>query len=94
MARATQYVNEREISLTWLCYAAHTAEPTLNGRHLKLEKQMNDKEKQDIIGIVWETLNGVLYDLTEGNPADAVEAVEDMIALLEEAGANPEGESK
>jgi hypothetical protein len=40
MARATQYVNEREISLTWLCYAAHTAEPTLNGRHLKLEKQM------------------------------------------------------
>jgi len=55
---------------------------------------MNDKEKQDIIGIVWETLNGVLYDLTEGNPADAVETVEDMIALLEEAGANPEGESK
>jgi hypothetical protein len=51
-------------------------------------------DKQNIIGIVWETLNGVLYDLTKGNPADAVEAVEDMIALLEEAGANPEGESK
>lgn len=42
MAEPVQpFLNEREISLTWLCYAAHTAEPTLNGRHLKLEKQMN-----------------------------------------------------
>ena len=31
---------------------------------------------------VWEQLNGVLYDLTEGDPQDAVEAVEDCIARL------------
>jgi hypothetical protein len=41
--------------------------------------------------IIWETLNGILYDLTEGNPADAIEATEEMIAMLEAAGANPEG---
>lgn len=50
--------------------------------------------KQDAIQIVWESLNGVLYDLTEGDPTDAVETVENMIALLEEAGANPEHETQ
>ena len=35
---------------------------------------------------VWEQLNGILYDLTEGDPADAVEAVEDCIKRLEEMG--------
>jgi hypothetical protein len=56
--------------------------------------KVKEKMMQDTIGIVWESLNGVLYDLTEGDPADAIETVEEMIALLEEAGANPEGESK
>jgi hypothetical protein len=49
------------------------------------------------IQIVWEALNGVLYDLTKGDPADAVTTVEELIEMLEEAGANPEtteGESK
>lgn len=36
---------------------------------------------------VWEQLNGVLFDLTQGNPADATEAVEDCIARLEALGA-------
>lgn len=48
------------------------------------------QDLRSTIQIVWETLNGVLYDLTEGDPADAVEAVEDMIAMLEQSGANPE----
>jgi len=44
--------------------------------------------KQDTIQIVWETLNAALYDMTEGNPADAINAIEEAIALLESTGAN------
>ena len=50
--------------------------------------------------ILWETLNGVMYDLSVGNIVDANETVGDMIVMLEQAGANPdapinnEGESK
>jgi hypothetical protein len=43
---------------------------------------------KDTIQIVWETLNAALYDLTEGNPADAISAIEEAIALLETEGAN------
>ena len=35
---------------------------------------------------IWEQLNGSLYDLTEGNPADAIPAIEDCIARLEAMG--------
>ena len=42
----------------------------------------------DTIQIVWETLNAALYDLTEGDPADAVKAIEEAIQLLETEGAN------
>ena len=37
----------------------------------------------DDLQVVWEQLNGVLYDLTQGAPSDAVEAVEDCIGRLE-----------
>jgi hypothetical protein len=40
------------------------------------------------IQVVWETLNGVMYDLTEGNPNDAIDAVAECIRRLENAGAN------
>jgi hypothetical protein len=52
------------------------------------------------IQIVWEALNGVLYDLSVGHIVDAVTTVEELIEMLEEAGANPDapdtnqGESK
>ncbi len=36
--------------------------------------------------VIWEQLNAVLYDLTEGTPADAVEAVQDCINRLEKLG--------
>ena len=36
--------------------------------------------------VIWEQLNAVLYDLTEGIPSDAVEAVEDCITRLEALG--------
>jgi DNA-binding ferritin-like protein (Dps family) len=55
------------------------------------------QDLQSTIQIVWESLNGVLYDLTEGDKEDAVVTVEDLIDMLEEAGANPDtnqGESK
>jgi hypothetical protein len=42
--------------------------------------QVNDLQ------VVWEQLNGILFDLTEGKPSDAVEAVEDCIARLEALG--------
>jgi hypothetical protein len=31
----------------------------------------------------WEILNAALYDLTEGNPQDGIDAIEEAIALLE-----------
>jgi hypothetical protein len=43
-----------------------------------------------IVQNTWESLNGVLYDLTKGDPASAIETVEDLISDLEKAGANPE----
>lgn len=33
--------------------------------------------------IVWEQLNGALYDLTAGNAADAIPAIEDCIERIE-----------
>lgn len=36
--------------------------------------------------VIWQQLNGTLYELTEGNPKDAVEAVEDCIKRLESMG--------
>lgn len=39
---------------------------------------------------IWEQLNAVLYDLEHGNPADAIESVEDCIARLETLGADNE----
>ena len=40
--------------------------------------------------ILWETLNGVMYDLSVGNIVDANETVGDLIDMLEQAGANPD----
>ena len=50
--------------------------------------------------IVWESLNGVMHDLSVGHIVDANETIGDLIEMLEEAGANPDapinnqGESK
>lgn len=44
------------------------------------------------IQIVWESLNGVMHDLSVGNIVDANETIGDLINLLEEAGANPDKE--
>ena len=35
---------------------------------------------------VWEQLNGALYDLEHGTPADAIPAIEDCIERLESMG--------
>jgi hypothetical protein len=33
--------------------------------------------------LIWEILNAALYDLTKGDPKDAIEAIEEVINLLE-----------
>jgi hypothetical protein len=43
---------------------------------------------KDGLQVIWEQLNGAMYDLTEGDPADAVPAIEDCIARLEAMGVN------
>jgi hypothetical protein len=48
----------------------------------------------DDVQIVWEQLNGILHDITNGNPADAVESVEDCIERMEKWIDKTEGESK
>ncbi len=42
--------------------------------------------KAEDLQTIWEQLNGILYDITEGDPDDAVEAVEDCISRLEQLG--------
>jgi hypothetical protein len=53
-------------------------------------KDNQTKDLQATIQIVWESLNGVMHDLSVGHIVDANETVGDMINLLEQAGANPE----
>jgi len=40
-------------------------------------------EIESTLQVLWEQLNGALYELTEGNPSDAIPAIEDCIARLE-----------
>lgn len=44
------------------------------------------KEQRATLQVVWEQLNAALYDITEGSPADAAQAIEDCIAALEAMG--------
>ena len=46
---------------------------------------MNDETKA-ALQVIWEQLNGALYDITEGTPADATPAIEDCINRLEQLG--------
>lgn len=43
-------------------------------------------EQKAALQVIWETLNGALYDLTEGDMGDAIPAVEDCIERLEAMG--------
>ena len=40
-------------------------------------------ELDSTLQVLWEQLNGALFDLTEGDPSDAIPAIEDCIARLE-----------
>ena len=44
---------------------------------------MNDNLKSTL-QTVWEVLNAAVYDLTEGDPADALGAVEESRDLIEQ----------
>jgi hypothetical protein len=44
------------------------------------------QETKDALQVIWEQLNGALFDLTEGAPEDAVPAIEDCIERLEAMG--------
>lgn len=37
------------------------------------------------MSLAWEILNAALYDLTVGNPADGIAAVEEAISILEKS---------
>ena len=40
-------------------------------------------EQLSTLQVIWEQLNGALYDITDGDPADAQGAIEDSIIRLE-----------
>lgn len=40
-----------------------------------------------MINLILEILHSAHYDITQGNPTDAVEAIEEIIKLLEKQGA-------
>lgn len=57
---------------------------TINGDNANQEASAMAQEQAQSLQVVWEQLNAVLYDITEGNAADAVHAVEDSIKRLED----------
>ena len=65
----------------------------------RVVRRANRKERavnisQATAQILWESLNGVLHDLNEGDLNDAIDTIEDLIADLERAGANPDAEGR
>ncbi len=48
------------------------------------------EEQKATLQVIWETLNGALFDVLEGDPNDAVHALEDCIYRLEGMGINPD----
>ena len=52
------------------------------------ETRSKPTDLKAVIQEVWESLNGCLYDLDKGNIQDAQDTINDLIALLERAGAN------
>jgi hypothetical protein len=57
----------------------------LAAHQLRKDSEMT-KEQRATLQVVWEQLNAALYDITEGSPADAAQAIEDCIAALEAMG--------
>lgn len=53
---------------------------------------MNDEHKATL-QVIWETLNGALYDLTEGDMGDAIPSVQYCIERLEAMGVHAEEKS-
>ena len=50
---------------------------------------MNDEIKA-ALNVIWEQLNGAIFDLTEGHAPDALPAIEDCVARLEALGIDPD----
>jgi len=50
---------------------------------------MTDTETLQALQVVYEQLNGAMYDIQEGNPTDAIPTIEDCIKRLETLGVNP-----
>ncbi len=69
---------------TW-CLRVSGLPPADSGGTLR-RREMKEV-KATTAQVVWEILNAALYDLTKGNPADGIAAIEEAIQLLE-------GESK
>ena len=44
---------------------------------------MKDPITPNDLQVIWEQLNAILFDLTKGDPGDAIGAVEDCIKRLE-----------
>jgi hypothetical protein len=40
-------------------------------------------KQADTSQLIWEILNAALYDLTSGQSSDGIEAIEEVIAILE-----------
>lgn len=58
--------------------------PEVSSRYGSLMGRRGDNPAN--LQAVWEQLNGALYDLEHGTPADAIPAIEDCIERLESMG--------
>ena len=49
---------------------------------------MNENDKLQSLQVIFEQINGALYDVTEGNPSDAIDALQNCVARLSAMGVN------
>lgn len=74
-----------------LCYAegfTETAKLFAQIDDTKRERDALTDQIEQSLQVVWEQINAALFDITEGDPSDAIDPLQNCIARLEALGVN------
>jgi hypothetical protein len=74
-----------------LCYAegyTETAKLFAQIDDLTIENEVSADQTEQSLQVVWEQINAALFDITEGDPFDAIDPLQNCIARLEALGVN------
>ncbi len=72
-----------------LCYAeGYTEAAALFAEidDLQIEREVTADQTEQSLQVVWEQINAALFDITEGDPSDAIDPLQNCIARLEALG--------